>query len=226
MIRAIAFDLDGTLIDTAPDLSDAAGAMLHILGREPLSEAQVRTMIGAGISELVRRVLVASSAGRGLNPVVYAGAEALFRKLYRQRLFERSRVYPGVRSTLHTLALNGTALCCITNKESCFTSHLLAAANLHTFFQHTACADLVENRKPSPNLILESCTQLGIEPKQLLYVGDSRFDIIAARAAGCRVAAVTYGYHDSHSLDELHPDELIGSLTEVAGLTSTLCATA
>jgi phosphoglycolate phosphatase len=226
MISAIAFDLDGTLIDTAPDLSDAAAAMLHILGRDPLPEEQVRTMIGGGVSELVRRVLIASSAGRGLNPVVHAGAEALFRKLYRQRVFERSQVYPGVRSTLQALALDGTALCCITNKESCFTSQLLAAANLQTFFQHTACADLVENRKPSPNLLLQACTQLGIEPVQLLYVGDSRLDIIAARAAGCRVAAVTYGYNDSQSLDELHPDELIDSVTELKGLTSTLCATA
>lgn len=216
MIRAVAFDLDGTLIDTAPDLGDAANAVLDMLGRKPLEENRIPALIGAGLSEFIARVLAVSSDRESHNPALLAGAEALFRKLYRQRLFERSRVYPGVRQTLQLLRQSGLSLCCITNKETAFAIRLLAAADLQAFFQLTLCADLAEDRKPSPNLLLSACAQLGIAPRHLLYVGDARSDIIAARAAGCRIAAVTYGYQEQRSLDDLHPDEIIGNLTEVA----------
>jgi phosphoglycolate phosphatase len=226
MIRAVAFDLDGTLIDTAPDLGDAANAMLNLLGRKPLREDRFPTFIGAGISDFVAKVLAADAVSTALNPALLAGAEALFRKLYAQRLFERSRVYPGVRNTLHSLKESGFSLCCITNKESPFTLRLLAAADLHSFFHLTLCADLIEDRKPSPNLLVAACAQLEIAPEHLLYVGDARSDIIAARAAGCRVAAVTYGYHKQRALDELHPDETIDNIAEIGAPRFASCASA
>ncbi len=225
MIRAIAFDLDGTLIDTAPDLGASANLMLGRLGRPPLPLTAIPNLIGAGISAFVQRVLEESGAEVTRDPVLHAGAEALFRRLYREHLFERSRIYPDVRSTLKYLVETGTALCCITNKESSFTSHLLTAAHLDVYFQHTLCADYIEDRKPSPNLLLQAAARLGIHPSAILYVGDSRSDIIAARAAGCRVAAVSYGYQDAHSLDQLHPDEMIDSLSEITELTTALCGT-
>jgi phosphoglycolate phosphatase len=226
MIRAVAFDLDGTLIDTAPDLGAAANEMLRILGRPSLPQSLMPRLIGAGISEFVERVLAASGAGMPLTPSLRAGAEALFRKLYRQHLFDRSCVYPGVRHTLQWLASAGRSLVCITNKEHRFAARLLEAADLLQFFQYIFCADLAEDRKPSPNLLFKACARLAIKPHELLYVGDSRADIIAAHAAGCRVTAVTYGYQDARSLDELHPDGLIDNLAEVTTRALMPCAVA
>jgi phosphoglycolate phosphatase len=225
MIRAIAFDLDGTLIDTAPDLGASANLMLAHLGRAQLSLACVPQFIGAGISPFVARVLEESKLHARYDPVLNAGAEALFRRLYREHLFERSRIYPEVRATLKSLAEIGTRMCCITNKESAFTPHLLRAAHLDIFFQHTLCADYLEDRKPSPNLLLQACDLMNIQPRDLLYVGDSRADIIAARTAGCPIAAVTYGYHDAHSLDQLQPDELIENFGQISQISERLCTT-
>jgi phosphoglycolate phosphatase len=226
MIRAIAFDLDGTLIDTAPDLGASANLMLARLGHAPLPARCVPQFIGAGISTFVARVLEQSQVRARYDPVLSAGAEALFRRLYRAHLFERSRIYPQVRATLEALAKGRIAMCCITNKESSFTSHLLKAAQLDSFFEHTLCADYAEDRKPSPNLLLQACARLRIQPCDMLYVGDSTSDIIAARSAGCRVAAVTYGYHDAHDLNRLQPDELIERFGEVAEIGKRICAEA
>jgi phosphoglycolate phosphatase len=226
MIRAIAFDLDGTLIDTAPDLGASANLMLGRLGRAPLPSSSIPRLIGAGISVFVERVLEETAEDNSSSPIMRAGAEALFRRLYRDHLFERGRIYPEVRATLKSLADAGTALCCITNKESAFTSHLLTAAHLDSYFQHVLCADYIEDRKPSPNLLLQACKRVGVKPSELLYVGDSRADIIAARAAGCRIASVSYGYQDAQSLLQMHPDEMIDSLSEVTQLTGRLCALA
>jgi phosphoglycolate phosphatase len=224
VIRAIAFDLDGTLIDTAPDLAASANLMLAHLGCAPLAPACVPQFIGAGISAFVARVLEQSKRHVRYDPVLNAGAEALFRRLYREHLFERSRIYPEVRATLQSLDELGTVLCCITNKESAFTAHLLRAAHLDIFFQHTICADHLEDRKPSANMLLQACALMKIEPRDLLYVGDSRADIIAARTAGCPIAAVTYGYQDAAALDQLRPDELIEHFGQIPAISERICA--
>jgi phosphoglycolate phosphatase len=109
-------------------------------------------------------------------------------------------------------------LCCVTNKESGFALRVLEAADLARYFACVLCADLAEDRKPSPNLLLAACAKLGIEPDELLYVGDSRTDIIAARAAGCRIVAVTYGYQTHEALAALRPDGLIDDMRELMRL--------
>lgn len=216
-IEAVAFDLDGTLIDTAPDLGAAANMMLVILGGRPVPEQSVPEMIGGGIDRLVARALTLS---RGTAPshALQAGAAAMFRNLYRQRLFERSRVYAGVTSTLRTLDESCIKVCCVTNKESRFALPLLEAAGLSKHIWFAQCADAVADRKPSPNMLLAACNRLGVEPAQMLCIGDSRADIIAARAAGCRVVAVDYGYHHGLSLSELQPDGIVSNVREVLDL--------
>lgn len=226
MIRAVAFDLDGTLIDTAPDLHAAANEMLRTIGRPPLPQPIVTKLIGAGISELVERALIETSDGLPLSPALRAGAEAVFRKTYRLHLYERGCVYPGVRPTLEWLGSSGTSLVCITNKERRFATRLLESAELLQYFACVFCADLAEDRKPSPNMLLAACARLGIKPHEMLYVGDSRADIIAAHAAGCRITAVTYGYQDVRSLEELHPDGVIDNLAEVTTRAQMPCAIA
>jgi phosphoglycolate phosphatase len=213
MIRAIAFDLDGTLIDTAPDLTFAVNAMLRQIGRAEVTAATVLTFIGGGLTEFVERALTATSPTDGpIPPALRAGAEVAFRVIYRQHLFERSRLYAGVSDALCWLGDNNVPVACITNKESQFALPLLHAAQLRQHFDQCFCADLASDRKPSPNLLVTACTQLRIAPHELLYVGDSRGDIIAAHNAGCRSAAVNYGYQDLASFGEPKPDFVVDNL--------------
>lgn len=227
-VEAVAFDLDGTLIDTAPDLGAAANMMLIMLGGRPLPEEQVPSMIGAGIDALVMKVL--ASSGIAPEPALHAMAGALFRNLYGQRVFERSRIYPGVVMTLHRLRADGRTLYCVTNKERKFTLPLLESAGLNGFFASVFCADRPEDRKPSPNLLNAACAHACVEPARMLCVGDSRADIAAARSAGCRIVAVEYGYHHGQPLAELRPDGIVSNVEDILELSvsrsQTLRATA
>jgi phosphoglycolate phosphatase len=215
-IEAVCFDLDGTLVDTAPDLGSAANMMLVTLGGRPLPEDQIPPLIGAGIDALVMRVLARS--GIAPDMALQAMAGALFRNLYSQRVFERSRIYPGVIMTLHTLRADGRTLYCVTNKERKFTLPLLEFAGLSGFFASVFCADRPEDRKPSPNMLNSACTHACVEPAKMLCVGDSRADIVAAQTAGCRVVAVDYGYHRGQPLEELRPDGIVSNITEIMQL--------
>lgn len=215
-IEAVAFDLDGTLIDTAPDLGAAANMMLVMLGGRLLPEDQIPSMIGAGIDALVTRVLERS--GIAADPALQAMAGALFRNLYGQRVFERSCVYPGVAMTLHKLRADGRRLYCVTNKERKFALPLLELAGLTGFFTAVFCGDRVEDRKPSPNLLKAACTHACVEPARMLLVGDSRADVVAAQSAGCRAVAVDYGYHHGEPLEELRPDAIVSNVKELMEL--------
>lgn len=217
-IEAVAFDLDGTLIDTAPDLATAANSMLRILGGRPLPEECVAALIGDGVDPFVARVLEASGGASNLYATRQSWANVLFRNLYAQDLFARGYVFPGVEQALQTLELAELPLCCITNKESRFALPLLEAAGLRERFAVTVCADLPEDRKPSPNMLLAACRQLGVEPANLLYVGDSPADVAAARAARCRVVAVTYGYSGHDALAGARPDGLLGDLAKITSI--------
>ena len=216
-IRAAALDLDGTLIDTAPDLAAAANAMLELLGYARLPEPRILRLIGNGIDRLVEGTL-AESAGDRPRAAAVAAAPKLFRLCYAERLFERSRVYPGVMEGLRALHALGIDLCCITNKHSAFTLPLLEAAGLARHFAFVLCADRPEERKPAPNLLNAARERFGIEAGELVFVGDSRIDVAAARAARCPVAVVDYGYSQGQSLGDADPDWIIGSIAEIATL--------
>lgn len=215
-IDAVSFDLDGTLIDTAPDLGSAANMMLIMLGGRPLPEDQIPKLIGAGIDEFVKRVLVLS----GVTPdsMLHSMAAMLFRNLYGQRVFERSRIYPGVVKTLRALRASRRPLYCVTNKESKFALALLEFAGLRGCFASVLCADRPEDRKPSPTLLHAACAYAGVGPEKMLCVGDSRTDIEAAHAAGCRIVAVDYGYHRDLSLQEARPDAVVANIEEIMEL--------
>lgn len=218
-IEAVAFDLDGTLIDTAPDLAAAANMMLSLLGGRPLQEDCIPALIGDGVDSFVARVLDKSRGRATLDPALRATASTLFTRLYEQHLCDRSRIFPGVVPALEVLENAGLALCCVTNKESRFAMPLLEAAGLRARFATTLCADRPEDRKPSPNMLRAACEQLGgVEPRHLLYIGDSPSDIAAARALNCRVVAVNYGYSAHQVLAEARPDSIVGSLTRITTL--------
>lgn len=213
--RAAAFDLDGTLIDTMPDLAAAVNLMLSMLGAGELPEARISALIGDGVEQLVLRALTQSLGDVPTHAAQRSAALALFRRLYAQALFKRSRIYPGVQEALRSLSEAGITLCCITNKDSMFAMPLLDEARLRAHFAFTLCADRVEDRKPSPSLLLGACSRLGIAPAEMLYVGDSRNDILAARAAGCRIVVVRYGYEPNHPLEDARPDGMVDTLTDL-----------
>lgn len=215
-IEAVCFDLDGTLVDTVPDLAAAANMMLLILGGRPLPEERVAAFIGGGIDEFVAKVIAASHVKS--DPAQHAAANALFRNLYAQRVFQHSRVYAGVVDTLLALHGLGRKLFCVTNKESKFALPLLRSAGLNGFFTSVLCADRLEDRKPSPNMLLAACNHAGVRPSRMLFVGDSGADVGASQAAGCRIVAVDYGYHGGVPLAQLQPDGIVSHIQELLAL--------
>jgi phosphoglycolate phosphatase len=219
-IRAVAFDLDGTLIDTMGDLAAAVNLMLTMLGAQELPQARVRALVGNGVDQLVMRALNESVGSSPTHAAQRSAALALFRRLYGQGLFKHSKVYPGVAQALRSLADAGMSLCCITNKDSVFAEPLLQQAGLGEFFAFILCADRAEDRKPSPNMLLAACSRFGIAPTQMLYVGDSSMDIAAARAAGSPVIAVNYGYGKDHAAGagDVQADGRVDDLTELVAL--------
>jgi phosphoglycolate phosphatase len=219
-IRAVAFDLDGTLIDTMGDLAASVNLMLGMLGAKELPEARVRALVGNGVETLVQRALNESVGSSATHAAQRSAALALFRRLYGHGLFKHSTVYPGVVDTLRALSEAELALCCITNKDSAFAEPLLRAAGLSEFLNFTLCADRAEDRKPSPNMLLAACSRLGITPAEMLYVGDSSMDIAAARAAGSPVIAVSYGYGKDHAggAGDVQPDARVDDLSEIVAL--------
>lgn len=214
--RAVAFDLDGTLVHSAPDLAAAANAMLAERELPRLPEARVAAAIGDGIDALVVRVLE-ESAGRSPDAGTVAHAASRFRELYARDVFTASRVFPGVREGLERMAALGLPLGCITNKARPFTAEILERAGLAPGLAFVECAESPKERKPAPFLLLKACRDLGIAPAQLLFVGDSALDVAAARAAGCPVVLVDYGYNRGRPASEAGADAVIGSLEDLAG---------
>src|SRR5947209_1084187 len=150
-LRAVAFDLDGTLIDTMGDLAASVNRMLGMLGAKELPEARVRALVGNGVETLVHRALSESVGNSATHAAQRSAALALFRRIYSQGLFEHSKVYPGVVAALRSLSAAGLSLCCITNKDSAFAEPLLRQAGLSELLSFTLCADRAADRKPSPN---------------------------------------------------------------------------
>jgi phosphoglycolate phosphatase len=207
-IKAIVLDLDGTLLDTAGDIAAAANRMLQELGRAPLDEATVRSYIGNGVSRLVKRALTGTFDGEP-EPALFDAAMALFRKHYTQTLTATTRPYPGVREGLQAMKDAGFRLACITNKAACFTTPLLAAMELAPFFEAVIAGDALPAKKPDPLPLIHLAGQFGVAPEEMLLIGDSKNDVQAARAAGCHVFCVPYGYNRDGDVRALGPDRVV-----------------
>ncbi len=215
-VKAVAFDLDGTLLDTLPDIAEAAQRMLADLGRPRASPAAVRCYIGDGIQRLAKRLLTGHMDG---DPPAeeFERALDLFETHYAETLTERTRPFPGVEEGLRQFAREGLKLACVTNKAESFTLPLLEATGLRGFFDLVVGGDTLPRKKPDPLPLLYCAQQFGAPPHQLLVVGDSANDALAARAAGCPAFCVPYGY-SARDVRELDCDAIVGDLIEAAGL--------
>ena len=214
-VRAVLIDLDGTLLETGPDIVAAANRMLAELGRPELAEARVSEFIGKGVANLVTRCL--QESGLPADDHAVAVALALFERHYLAGVAERTRPYPGVVEGLEQLARMGMPLGCVTNKAAMFTLPLLERTQLARYFRIVVSGDTVEHKKPHPQPLLYAAAALRVVPAGLLLIGDSANDVRAARAAGCPVFVVPYGYREGMSLESLAADRVVADLVEAAG---------
>lgn len=216
-LKAVVIDLDGTLLDTAPDLADAAMAMAADLGLPAIELAEVKTYIGNGVSRLVKRVLTRDMHAEP-EAGLFARALPLYEKHYGAGVSRKSRPFPGVVEGLEAFRASGVHLACITNKAERFTLPLLKDTGLYDYFELILSGDSLPEKKPSPLPLLHACTVFGCEPEELLLIGDSLNDTQAARAAGSPVFCVPYGYNRGRPVDELDLDAVVSSLAEAAKL--------
>ena len=212
-IRAVLIDLDGTLLDTVPDLADAANAMLAELGRLTLPVDTIRDFVGKGIPNLVGRCL--GYPGESDAPEARE-ALAVFKRHYAAVNGRKTRIYPGVLEGLRAMRAAGLKTACVTNKAAAFTEQLLAATGLAPLLDMTVSGDTLPEKKPHPLPFLHLCERFGIAPAEALVVGDSRNDVAGARAAGCPVFCVPYGYSEGEDVRDLGADAIVGTLEEAA----------
>ncbi len=204
-------DLDGTLVDTLGDFAAALNGTLGDLDLPLILPAAVEPMVGRGSEHLIRSVLVHV----GANPAMYDDAWRSYQRHYLAINGQHSVVYPGALEGLQLLRDAGLKLACLTNKPTAFAVPLLQAKGLADFFDVVFGGDAFERKKPDPLPLVKACEALRSAPGQTLVLGDSSNDARAARAAGCPVLLVTYGYNHGEPVRSVDADGFLDSLTDV-----------
>jgi phosphoglycolate phosphatase len=216
-VKAVMIDLDGTLADTIPDLAAAANRMLRELERPELPLELIRTFVGKGIPNLVERALAGSLNGQASADAI-ARALPIYERCYAEVNGASATLYPGVTEGLDALRAARFPLACVTNKSRAYTIPLLAQLGLASYFEQVVAGDTLAQKKPHPAPLLHACRHFGVAPREMLLIGDSLNDAQAARAAGCPVFCVSYGYNEGRDVRELDVDAIVGSLAEAASL--------
>jgi len=214
MPRLVMFDLDGTLLDSVPDLAAAINAMLVQMGLEPAGVARVRDWVGNGSLVLVRRALANGIEHAAVDEGYAAAAHQCFLEIYAV-CHALSRVYPGVKECLDWLREQGVALGLVTNKPFRFVAPLLAEHGLDGYFLWVLGGDSLAQQKPDPAPLQWMLAQAGVDANQALFVGDSRSDVRAACAAGVQCVAVSYGYNHGRPIAEENPALVLDDLRQL-----------
>ena len=218
-IRVVILDLDGTMIDSVPDLDVALNGLLQELALPPVEVSAIRMFVGRGTQNLVRSTLSVHLESDEVGKTMDI-AMTLFYKHYRIVNGERSTVFPGVREGLEQMKDKRLSIACVTNKPSIFTEPLLSKNGLYSYFNLIYCSDTFLVKKPDPFPMQMACRKLGCRPDQAVAIGDSVNDAQAARAAGCSLFMVPYGYNYGKPVKEMNPDAVVSSLLEAANLIS------
>ena len=214
-IDAAIIDLDGTMVDTMGDFVVALNLMLAELplaGKPRVDLAVAERMVGKGSEHLIRSVLEHIASADARAPFLFDAAFASYQKHYDAINGRHSAVYPGVLEGLQGLQQAGLTLACLTNKPLAFARELLKLKGLDGFFSKVFGGDSFERKKPDPMPLLKTCEALGTRPERTLMVGDSSNDAQAARAAGCPVVLVTYGYNHGQPVLSVDADGFVDSL--------------
>ncbi|MCB1774315.1 MAG: phosphoglycolate phosphatase [Gammaproteobacteria bacterium] len=213
----VLIDVDGTLVDSVPDLAFCVDEMMVRLGREPHGEARVRDWVGNGVERLVRRALVGQLEGEP-DEADFERAYPIFLELYADNTARRSCLYAGVREGLDYLRGQGYKVGCVTNKAARFTEPLLKTLGIYDEFGIVVSGDTLTVKKPDPGPLLHAAAHFGVEPAASLMLGDSRSDVTAARAAGFQVVCMSYGYNHGEDIRAYRPDAVIDSMAELPNL--------
>ncbi|MEO6661344.1 MAG: phosphoglycolate phosphatase [Burkholderiaceae bacterium] len=213
-VRAVLFDLDGTLIDSAPDLAGAANDMRAARGLPRLSLAHFRPMVGSGARGMVGQAFQVGPQDDG-----FAAMREEFLQRYETRMTQDTRLFPDVAALLDALLERGVPWGIVTNKAERFSVPLVHALGLRERAAVLVCGDTTAHPKPHPEPLFEAARRLRIEPAHCLYVGDDRRDAQAGRAAGMRTVAVTWGYLGlGDPIDAWGADHIIDAPSEVLNL--------
>ena len=209
----VLIDVDGTLVDSVPDLHYCVDEMMAELGLPARSEAAVRTWVGNGMEMLVKRALANDLSG-DCDAEVLAQALPIFEGLYAENTSKRSCLYPGVVEGLDWLQLQGFRIGCVTNKAARFTIPLLQDMGLADRFELIISGDTLPVKKPDPGPLLHAAKHFGVAPADALMIGDSISDVKAARAAGFHILCMSYGYNHGEDIRDYHPDAVVDSMAE------------
>jgi phosphoglycolate phosphatase len=212
--QAAIVDLDGTMIDTAGDFEVALTAALADLGWPPVTRAFITRTVGKGSEDLIARTLAEVGAPAALRDAVWERYQHHYLAVNGQH----AAVFPGVVEGLQIMKSRGWRLACLTNKPGAFARPLLECKGLAGFFDHVFGGDEFERKKPDPLPLLRTCAALGTVPEQTLMVGDSSNDARAARAAGCPVVLVSYGYNHGEPASAAGADAVLDRLSDLPGL--------
>jgi phosphoglycolate phosphatase len=213
----ILIDVDGTLVDSVPDLAYCVDEMMRQLGRAPHGEQRVRDWVGNGVERLVRRALVGALDGEP-DEADFQRAYPIFLKLYADNTSKRSVLYPGILEGIEMLKGAGYKLGCVTNKAAQFTEPLLKDLGIYDVFSIVISGDTLPKKKPDPAPLLHAAAFFGCQPEHALMVGDSVSDVKAARAAGFQIVCMSYGYNHGVDIRTAKPDAVIDSLVEILPL--------
>lgn len=215
--KMVLIDVDGTLVDSVPDLAYCVDEMLKQLDMPVRGEAAVRHWVGNGVERLVKRGLLNALDGEP-DEVLYEKAIPIFRELYAVNNAVRSCLYDGVKEGLDYMVEQGYTLGCVTNKAAEFTLPILRDLGIADYFKTTICGDDTPRKKPDPLPLLTACERLGIAAKDSLMIGDSMSDVKAARAAEFKIICMSYGYNHGEDIRDYDPDVVIDSMSELKNI--------
>lgn len=212
--KLIMIDVDGTLVDSVPDLAYCVDETMKAIGKKPWGEAQVRHWVGNGVPKLVERSLTGELEGTP-DQVEYDRAYPIFLELYSHNTSVRSCLYDGVKEGLDYMKAQGYTLGCVTNKAEQFTLPILKDLGIFDYFGIVVSGDTLSKKKPDPLPLLHSAEFFGIDPQHSLMLGDSVSDVKASRAAGFEIICMSYGYNHGNDIRDTNPDLVIDSMAEL-----------
>lgn len=218
-IRAVIVDLDGTMLDTVPDFHVAINRMRAEFGLAAIGQHRIEDMVGKGSENLIRSVLAVDFDPAGVERQFPAAMEA-YQRHYLAINGDHSALYQGVVEGLEAMRTMGLRMACVTNKPIAFAAPLLAKKALAPYFEIVYGGECLARKKPDPMPLLQVCADFDLSPAQVVAIGDSSNDAEAARAAGCFVLAVPYGYNHGRPIHETDSDGIVTSLLEAATLIS------
>lgn len=211
--KLIMFDLDGTLVDSVPDLASAVDSVFVGLGLPEVGEANVRLWVGNGAESLIRRALC--YVLDDVEDVFFENVFSEFLISYGDRVADKSKLYPGVKETLDVSYELSIPMAIVTNKPIAFARTLLSSLNIDHFFSDVLGGDSLAKKKPDPLPLQTLMSKYGLFPSQVLMIGDSVNDILSARSAGCAVVAVSYGYNHGNDIYEAGADLVVTTLVDL-----------